>query len=141
LALEERTTMSTPYFAILDNSVVDEPLAPGIPYWFFPVEALPTLETADRFVEDILVQSELWANAGGGEEWVTLRLVACRHMCPRCGHIVVSMAGSAVGTFHGVWFVAHNPHWQVMGHESFLHAGLWFDDYLSHCCPTDFFAT
>lgn len=132
--------MSTPYFVILDNSAVDEPLAPGIPYWFFPVKALPSGQTADRFVEDVMVQSELWANAAGGEDWVTLRLLALRHMCPRCGHIVLTIGDAAEEAFHAVWFVAHNPHWQIMGHEAYLHAGLWYEDYLRHRCSTDFFA-
>ena len=131
--------MPTPYFAILDNTLIDEPLAPGLPYWIFPTETLPTQQTAQRFVEDVLYQSELWANAGRDDEWLTLRLLECRSMCSRCGHLVVRIVGDDETPIHVVWFIARNPHPEIMGHQAVLHLGIWHEDYLDHRCEANFF--
>lgn len=131
--------MSTPYFVILDNNLVDEPLAPGLPYWIFPVERLPTAATATRFVEDVLFQSELWANAGFGDEWIALHLLECRKMCRRCGHLLVRMSTEEEAIVHIVWYIAANPQAAIMTHEAVCHLGLWHEAYLDHRCDTNFF--
>jgi len=131
--------MPTPYFVVLDNTLIDEPLAPGLPYWIFATQELPTAATAERFVEDVLYQSELWANAGSGDEWLTLRLLECRRMCTRCGHLLARLVGDEGATMHIVWFVARNPQPEIMGHQAVLHLGLWHDDYLEHRCDSNFF--
>jgi hypothetical protein len=128
-----------PYFVILDNSVADELLAPGLPYWTYPLVTLPTSRTAGRFVDDVLYQSELWANAANGGDWVSLRLMRHCHMCPRCGHLLVNMGEDDRTPIHIVWFIARNPQPQIMGHEAALHLGLWHDDYLDHRCRVNFF--
>lgn len=128
------------YFVILDNTVVNEPLAPGLPYWIYGPAALPGQETAGRFVEEVLFQSEMWANAGEDAAWVSLRLLECRRMCSRCGHVVVTPAGGDGANFHVVWYVAHNPHADVIGDEAYFNTGRWYDAYLKHECPENFFA-
>lgn len=132
--------MPEPYFVILDNSLMDEPLAPGLPYWTYPLATLPTPQTAGRFVDDVLYQSELWANAVAAGAWTSLRLLERRHMCPRCGHLLVRMGDDERALIHIVWFIARNPQPQIMGHEAALHLGLWHGDYLEHQCQEDFFA-
>lgn len=135
--------MPTPYFVILDNSLVDEPLAPGLPYWLFPASRLPNAGTAARFVEDVLYQSELWANAVANEEWVDLHVLERRKMCPRCGHLLVRMCGGEGDDdstpVHIVWYIAENPQSTLMTHEAILHLGLWHEAYLAHRCEVNFF--
>ncbi len=134
--------MTTPYFVILDNTLVNEPLVPGLPYWIFPVSRLPHTATAGQFVEDVLYHSELWANAAAkkGDDWMTLRLLECRKMCPRCGHLLVRMGDAEWDTIHIVWYIAHNPQPRLMTHEVALHLGAWHCEYLSHRCELNFFA-
>ncbi|MFW6068362.1 MAG: hypothetical protein ACOC9E_02140 [Chloroflexota bacterium] len=131
--------MSAPYFVILDNTLVNEPLAPGIPYWVFPLKALPTRATSEQFVEDVLYQSELWANSGSKDSWVSLRLLACRHMCSRCGRLLTRLLVDDGPVMHVVWFIATNPYPQFMGHQAALRLGFWHKEYLEHRCQSNFF--
>lgn len=131
--------MSTPYFVILDNTLVNEPLVPGIPYWFYPLETLPTRATSDQFVEDVLYQSEVWANSGKEDSWVSLRLLACRHMCSRCGRLLTRLLVDDEPVMHVSWFVAKNPYPQFMSHQAVLHTGVWHKEYLEHRCQGNFF--
>ena len=130
--------MATPYFVILDNTMINEPLAPGLPYWIFPAGKLPTAATAERFVEDVLYQSELWANAAPGDEWISLRLVECRKMCPRCGHLLARLAGDDEATIHIVWYIARNPQPAIMTPEAVMHLGAWHQEYLEHRCEVNY---
>lgn len=132
--------MSAPYFVILDNSLFDEPLSPGLPYWTFSLAALPVPQTAARFVDDVLYQSELWANAAAtAGEWVSLRLLQRRRMCSRCGHLVIGMGRDREDPVHVVWFIARNPQPEIMGHEAALNLGLWHEEYREHQCRENFF--
>ncbi|MFW5942073.1 MAG: hypothetical protein ACOCXI_09745 [Chloroflexota bacterium] len=131
--------MSERYVVILDNNLVEEPLAPGLPYWAFGVPRLPTRETAAAFVEDVLFQSELWANEGSAGGWVSLRLLACRSMCARCGRLLVTTVGNNEMPFHVVWYIAENEYSDVFGEEGFVSTGLWYAQYGAHRCVEDFF--
>lgn len=130
--------MPAPFFVVLDNSLFDELLSPDLPYWTFPLRRLPTRKTFERLVDDVLYQSELWANAAGGD-WVSLRLLQRYRMCPRCGHLLARMGHDDQVSVHVVWYIARNPQPEVMGHETALHLGLWHEDYRRHRCPENFF--
>lgn len=132
--------MPTPYFVILDNSLIDEPLKPDLPYWAFPLKRLPTRKTAERFIDDVLYQSERWANAASGDDWVSLRLLQRYRMCPRCGHLLVTMGQESDAPIHVVWYVARNPQPEVMGHDAAFHLGMWHEAYVQHRCQENFFA-
>lgn len=130
---------NAPYVVILDNNVVDEPLIPGLPYWTFDASGLPTRETAMAFVEDVLFQSELWANEGGAEDWISLRLLACCSMCSRCGHLMAGMVGAPASRFHVTWYVAENAEAHLLSGEAFVNTGRWYDSYVGHRCTANFF--
>lgn len=130
---------SARYVTILDNSLVEEPLIPGLPYWVFGVARLPTRETAASFVEDVLFQSELWANEGSADGWVSLRLLACRSMCARCGRLLVTTVGDGATPFHVVWYIAENRTPDVFSEEGFAGTGLWYAAYAAHRCAENFF--
>lgn len=136
----EAVVNTQPYLVILDNNLIKEPLAPGLPYWTFLTPELPTAETAAAFVEDVLFQSELWANDGDELEWKTLRLLDCVAMCARCGHVIVRVRGDDSPPFHVVWYIVGERCAEGVGAEALLRSGAWYEGYLAHRCGERYFA-